>query len=298
MNQGCVFHIQRYSTDDGGGIRTCVFLKGCPLRCGWCHNAEGLAFSPQLAHYPQSCIGCGRCAAVCPRGAVSAGDGVAVVDRSRCVACGACAEACPTGALVTVGRIMTVEEVLATVRRDRIFYGTHGGLTITGGEPMAQAAFTVALAEAAKAEGISVAVETSGFGQAQDFLALLPSCDLFLFDCKASSARHRALTGVSDRVIVENLRAICEGGASVILRCPVVVGGNLDGEFLGKIATLAREYPQIQAVQLMPYHTIGTEKSVTLGGAPQMRFEAPDRETLTRIAEQIERESGTRTFFV
>ena len=295
--QGLVFNVQRFSTDDGGGIRTCVFLKGCPLRCLWCHNAEGLSFAPELAVYPQNCIECGACTAVCPQGALSLKSGKIEITRARCLVCGRCAEACPTGTLVTVGKKMTVDEVMEIVRRDRIFYGKNGGMTITGGEPMGQAAFTIALAKAAKEEGISVAVESSGYGRTEDFEALLPFCDLFLFDCKASSEQHMALTGVKDDLILKNLDTICKGGASVVLRCPVVVGANMGDAFTEKIVSLAKKHPTIRHIQLMPYHKTGAHKSATLGKEHQSVFNTPDEQALSALAQKIENESKKETFF-
>lgn len=297
METGCVFSLQRFSTDDGGGIRTCVFLKGCPLRCLWCHNAEGISPSPELAVHESACIGCGTCAAVCPTGAVTVENGRVRLDRKKCAVCGTCAAACPTDALKQMGKQMTVEEVLETVRRDRPFYGKTGGMTITGGEPMAQAAFAIALAKAARAEGISVAMETSGFGKTEDFKALLPFCDLFLFDCKASSERHSALTGATDELILKNLDVLCQSGASVVLRCPLVIGANADDSFTEKIVFLSQKYPSIHRVQLMPYHKTGASKAVTLGKKCQPIFDTPDESTLSALAQRITRESGKEAFF-
>ena len=295
--QGCVFHIQRFSTDDGEGIRTVVFLKGCPLRCVWCHNAEGIGFSPEIALYPASCIGCGGCVSVCPNGASSLREGKALVDREKCVSCGLCADACPSEALASVGKAISVEAVMDAVLRDRIFFGEKGGLTVSGGEPMAQPAFTIALAKAAKREGISVAVETSGYGKKADFEALLPYCDAFLFDCKASGEDHVRLVGKEDRVILENLDFLCRSGASVTLRCPIVAGANLTDAFIEKIAALSKKYAAIRAVQLMPYHKTGVEKSLVLGREPQAVFSSPDAKTLSRLAERIKRESGKNAFY-
>ena len=295
--EGCVFHIQRFSTDDGRGIRTTVFLKGCPLRCVWCHNAEGLCFDAEIAFYKESCIGCGACTATCKSGAIAL-KGNAVIDREACISCGHCADACPTGALCLIGKKMQVDAVMAAVRRDRIFYKKSGGLTISGGEPMAQAGFTIALAKAAKAEGISVAVETSGFGKKEDFAALLPFCDAFLFDCKASGTAHARLTGVDDGLILENLDFLCRNGASITLRCPIVEGANLTESFIEKIISLARKYVAIGSVQLMPYHKTGIGKSVSLGRTAQAVFATPSEEVLRSVAERVERESGKRTFYV
>lgn len=294
---GCVFNIQRFSTDDGGGIRTCVFLKGCPLRCVWCHNAEGLSFAPELAFYQDECLGCGLCVKACPNRSVTLQNERAEIDRSACIACGACADACPSGALVTVGKTMIVDEVMKTVKCDAIFYGKNGGMTITGGEPMAQAEFTLALAKAAKEAGISVAVETSGYGRTEDFRSLIPYCDLFLFDCKASKERHRELIGVEDTLILRNLDTVCRGGASVILRCPIVPGANWDEAFEEKIVSLALAYPRIRAVQLMPYHAIGAEKSICLGGVRQATFSLLCESDLAGLASKIEQKTNKPAFW-
>ena len=297
MKTGCVFNIQRFSTDDGGGIRTCVFLKGCPLRCAWCHNAEGLSFAPELAFYQNNCIGCGSCVTACSYGALSVQGKSVSIDRKNCVSCGKCADVCPSGALVKIGKYMTVDEVTNVVRRDSVFYGKTGGMTITGGEPLAQAEFTIALAKAAKEEGISVVTETSGFGKAEDLLALVPFCDLFLFDCKASSADHKALIGVADDLILNNLAALCKAQATVILRCPIVPNVNLSEEIVQKIISLARNNAAIKEIQLMPYHATGLEKSFVVGKSPQKRYETPSEELLTDLAKKIEDESGKHCFF-
>lgn len=256
---GMVFNIQRYCVDDGDGIRTTVFFKGCPLRCKWCHNMESLSFAKQEEF-----------------------------DESLCIRCGKCKEGCPTEARRTIGEEMTAEQVMEIVRRDRPFYGEQGGLTVSGGEPMAQFDFAYALAQLAKAEGISFMMETCGFAKTEDFIKIAPLCDCFLYDCKASSARHRELTGVEDDLILKNLDTLYQLGARIVLRCPIVPEGNLDADFIEKIATLQRTYPKMQ-VQLMPYHRIGVGKAARLGLPAQQEYPVPSAEQMAQIREQIEK---------
>lgn len=281
-----VFNIQRYSVDDGSGIRTCVFLKGCPLRCAWCHNPESQSFAVEISYNPRLCIACGACVKACPADAHEVRNGH-VFRRENCVRCGRCVQECPTGALEPVGTWMSVEEVMGKVLRDRVFYGENGGLTITGGEPMAHPEFTLALASAAREAGISVAVETSGFGRKEDFLALAPLCSQFLFDCKAAGEDHRRLTGVEEEGILENLAALDGVNAHIVLRCPVVKGGNLSEAFADKIARLANTCPSVRAVELLPYHATGLGKAGSLGLTPQQRFERPSEDEMNALAARL-----------
>lgn len=254
-----VFNIQRYCIDDGDGIRTCVFFKGCPLRCKWCHNIESIAFSPQEEFDPALCIHCGKCK-----------------------------EGCPTGAREILGKEMTVEEIMQVVRRDKPFYGKTGGLTVTGGEPMAQFDLVYGLALQCKEEGIGFMMETCGHGKTEDFIRIAPLCDCFLYDCKASSARHKELTGVEDTLILKNLDVLYHLGARIVLRCPIVPGGNLDADYIQKIANLRRAYPKTE-LQLMPYHKTGLPKAKRLGLAPQEEFSVPSDALLAQIRAKIEK---------
>ncbi|MBR6793425.1 MAG: glycyl-radical enzyme activating protein [Clostridia bacterium] len=257
-----IFNIQRYCIDDGDGIRTCVFFKGCPLRCKWCHNIESVAFAPQEEF-----------------------------DEKLCIRCGKCKEGCPTGARQIVGKEMTPKEIMEIVRRDRSFYGKNGGLTVSGGEPMAQFNSVYALAQLAKAEGISFMMETCGYAKTEDFVKIAPLCDCFLYDCKASAARHKELTGVDDVLILKNLDVLYRLGSRIVLRCPIVPGGNLDDEFIEKIASLRRKYPKMQ-VQLMPYHRTGIEKAKRLGLPSQEEYTPPDKDLLAQIWKRIERQNA------
>lgn len=288
---GRVFNIQRYSVDDGCGIRTCVFLKGCPLACLWCHNIESQRFGPEIAFYTEKCIACGECMKVCERAchSLQAEHGLQqhCFNRTDCTVCGKCASVCPTEALEFTGKIMTVTEVMKTVRRDKPFYGKTGGMTVTGGEPMAQPDFTLALLQAAKSEGIGTSVETSGFGKDEDYLSILPYCDEILFDCKASSEDHSILTGVPDTQILHILELLYVNKAKIRLRCPIVSGANLTESYIEKVIQLATKYPAITAIELLPYHSAGIVKADRLGIHRQQRFETPNEDTLRSIKEKL-----------
>ena len=283
---GRIFNIQRFSLDDGDGIRTLVFLKGCPLRCKWCHNAESWLSSKEIIYSSSSCMSCGMCRSVCER---LCHDFTYNHDflREKCVMCGNCAEICPTGALKIVGEDMTSTECLMRILRDRDYFGVDGGVTLSGGEPMMQAEFCIELAKLAKNEGIKVAIETSGFCDTAKLIEIKPYVDQFLFDCKAASTDHKLLTGVDDDLIIKNLAVLCENGATVELRCPIVPEANLCGEFVEKIAVLANSYQCISSVTLLPYHKTGLEKSSMLGKASQCSFAVPEKDALESIKEYL-----------
>jgi len=272
--EGQIFDIQRFSVHDGPGIRTTVFLKGCPLRCWWCHNPEGMISSSVISFLPERCIGCGECVCSCPQHAHSlepqALDGSSVThvyDRERCQVCGRCAQGCDARALELVGRRMTVEEVMKEVRQDRPFYATSGGgLTISGGEPLAQSDFTVALLSAAREEGLHRCLETSGFARWEQFKVVLPLVDLFLFDCKETDPqRHSEYTGQSNETILKNLRALHDSGAKIQLQCPIVPGVNDREDHFAGIAKLVRSLPGLAGVRLLPCHPLGKGKAGQFG---------------------------------
>ncbi|MDD3907064.1 MAG: glycyl-radical enzyme activating protein [Anaerovoracaceae bacterium] len=286
--KGKIFNIQRFSVDDGDGIRTCVFLKGCPLRCVWCHNPESRSFSAETAFYPQKCILCGACVSGCRNGCHEISCGKHVFRRENCTNCGTCSKICPARAIETAGRDAEVQDVLSVVLRDAPFYGSRGGVTITGGEPLAQPEFTIALAMAAKEAGITTAVETSGFGRKEDFQNLMNCCDMFLFDCKASSEDHMRLTGVKDDTILENLDLLCSSAACVTLRCPIVPGANLTEAYVEKLIQLGQKYPNLCAVELLPYHATGISKVNRFGMQKPSAFAAPTAEQLNRLKKTLE----------
>jgi pyruvate formate lyase activating enzyme len=258
--KGRVFDIQRYSLHDGPGIRTTVFLKGCPARCLWCHNPESQSFDPEVLVFERRCAHCGTCVTVCPEGAPSPGSGL-------CAACGACVEACPAGARELAGREMTVDEVLAEVRKDRVFYEeSGGGVTLSGGEPLSQIAFVVALLEALRREGLGTAVDTCGFAPRESLLRLVPLVDVFLFDVKlVDDERHRALTGLPSGPILENLKALATAHGDVRVRIPVVPGYTDGVADLGVTAAFLAELPGVRRIDLLPFHRTGAAKARRLG---------------------------------
>ena len=287
---GRVFDVQRYSLHDGPGIRTTVFLKGCPLACRWCHNPESQSFAPEVLVTAERCLSCGTCATACEHGAPPPGD-------ARCTACGACVEACPAGARRLAGRETTVAEVMREVLRDRVFYDdSGGGVTFSGGEPLAQPAFLAALLDASRAAGIHTAVDTCGFAPRGRLMALAPRVDLFLFDVKiVDDARHRALTGVPSAPILANLRALAAAGAAVWIRVPVVPGLNDAEDDLAAAAAVVAALPGAHRVSLLPYHRTGAAKARRLGRArPDIGAEPPPRARLEELA-AIFRERGLVT---
>ena len=271
--QGRIFDVQRFSIHDGPGIRTTVFLKGCPLRCIWCHNPEGAAPGPMLSFLPELCIGCGYCFQICPREAHTIEDDVHELDRAVCEVCGACAEECYAQALELIGRDVTVEEVMGEVLRDRPFYETSGGgITLSGGDPTFQMDFTEALLRVAREEGLNTCVETSGFTNCANLPRIEELVDLFLYDIKETDPqRHQDCTGVSNELILANLRALHARGARILLRCPIIPGYNDRADHFEALATLAVELPDLVGLEVMPYHALGESKALRLGLDPEGR---------------------------
>jgi len=261
-----IFDIEKFAVHDGPGIRTVVFMKGCPLHCLWCHNPESQSFKPELLFYSGKCTRCGNCAAACPQACHTVSEAGHVFGRGKCVGCGRCAESCPADALKLCGRQMSVDEVMAEVLKDQVFYrNSGGGITLSGGEPLAHFAFASALLKAAKAAGIHTAVETSGFAPWERILELLELVDLWLWDVKASPEKHEKLTGVPWEPILANLEKLAGSGAAIMLRCPLVPGINDEDAQLIRIAELADRLGCVQRIDLEPYHPLGEGKNLALG---------------------------------
>jgi pyruvate formate lyase activating enzyme len=288
MQRGVVFDIQRYSTRDGPGIRTTVFLKGCPASCPWCHNPESWSPGPEVMVLERRCLSCGTCLEVCPHGALTSAGARPDISDSPCTLCGTCLEACPPDARHLAGREMTVAELMAEVLRDRLFYEeSGGGVTFSGGEPLQQHAFLAEALAACRAEGLHTAVDTSGYAPQAQLLALAPLVDLFLYDLKLMDAgRHRALVGVPNAPILDNLRALGAVHGEICVRIPVIPGLNDDEADLEAAAAFAAGVPGVQAVELLPYHRAGAQKFERLGREYRLADVAgPSPERVEALAE-------------
>lgn len=283
-NNLLVTEIQRFCMHDGPGLRTVVFLKGCPLRCKWCHNPETQSAGREILFAAQKCIFCGACAAACERSAQKISPKREFV-RALCVKCGKCTAACPTGALAAAGREMSVEEILCQVKRDLPFYGEDGGLTVSGGEPTAQPDGLEQLLRAAKAEGISTCLETCGAFSPALLPAILPCTDLFLFDIKDTDAQQlKENTGAVYSHILDNLFRIDQAGKKTVLRCILIPEVNLNDAHLRALAQLYDQLKNVQYIELLPYHPYGTSKSEQIGADEPTVYQTPEREQILQFA--------------
>lgn len=242
---GTIFDIQRFSVHDGPGIRTTVFMKGCPLRCRWCHNPEGLLMLPQLQFFEEKCIGCGLCG-----------------ERNKL----SDADNCPSEALKLCGRTVTEEEILNEVLKDRIFYADNGGVTFSGGECLLQADFVAAVLKPAKDAGLHTAIDTCGYVEWESIEKTIDVCDLYLYDVKCvDPAKHKEYTGVDNSLIIDNLKRLSLVGKEIWVRIPVIPNFNNDEREMTEMSKLLSSIPSLKQVTLMPYHTLGASKYKTLG---------------------------------
>ncbi|MDR0466793.1 MAG: glycyl-radical enzyme activating protein [Deltaproteobacteria bacterium] len=266
MRQGVIYNIQRMSTEDGPGLRTTVFLKGCPLRCLWCGNPESQLFTPQLMVFENLCTGCGLCAETCPSGAAVSRNGQTFNrDMDRCTNCGACAPECPARARVMSGSLMSVAEVMDVVRKDSLFYhNSNGGVTFGGGEPASGGEFFLDLLRAARDEGLHVCVDTCGFCPEERFKEIIPLADMFLFDCKHMDPdEHARLTGKDNALILANLRAAFGSRSEVRVRMPLIPGMNDSEANIAALAAFLKDHGR-QDLDVLPCHAFGRNKYAAL----------------------------------
>ena len=266
MKEGTVFNIQKFSVNDGPGIRTTVFLKGCPLDCIWCHNPESKSSKPEIMYDTNKCIGCGACVNLCSENCHIITENKHIFQRANCTSCGKCAEGCMVEALEKAGNVKTVAEVIDEVLKDKAFYeNSGGGMTISGGEPMFQFEFTYELLKEAKKQGIHTCIETCGFSKEENYRKIADLVDIFLFDYKETNGvKHKEFTGVDNTLILSNLKMLDSIGAKIILRCPVIPTLNDNVEHFNGIAETANSLKNILEVNIEPYHPLGSGKAQML----------------------------------
>jgi len=253
-----VFDIKKYAIHEGPGIRTAVFLKGCPLRCLWCCNPESQDRDLEVFFNQKNCIRCVRCFEVCPHSAIDQHGGI---DRKRCEKCGKCVNVCYTGAKKIIGKIMTVEDVMKEVLKDRIFFGDLGGVTLSGGEPLFQKSFALEILKRSKNIGMNTTLDTCGYAHYSEIRTILEYVDLLLYDMKTIDARnHKLLTGVSNKLILENLIKIDKENVPIWIRIPIVANYTDSVENIESILAFVRKLDSVRRICLLPYHNLGISK--------------------------------------
>ena len=291
--KGTVFNIARFAIHDGPGIRTVVFLKGCPLRCAWCSTPESHLLSPEMGYHADRCIRCGRCVEVCPPKAITLTEDHGVItDKKLCDGCGRCVEVCPVGARTMLGIEMTVEEVLTEVEKDALFYwNSGGGMTLSGGEPTMQPEFSGEILKTCQERGIHTAMETCGHVQWEVLDGLARHLDLVYVDVKhMSSVAHKTVTGKGNELIRENIEKIAaiHPDTELVIRVPVIPGCNDSAENIIKTARFVGQLKGVERIELLPYHRLGVSKySVLLREYDLRHVEAPQEDHLRNLEEHI-----------
>ncbi len=297
---GKLYDIQGFSVQDGPGIRTTAFLKGCPLRCPWCHSPESQEYYPQLSWINMRCVGVeecdSRCIKACPQGAIELGETrldaktmtdlqMIHVNRDLCDNCGKCAEVCHPDALYICGKDYTVDELVERLLRDRKFFKMGGGVTISGGECLTQPEFTLEVLKRLKAEGINTAVDTTGFCKWETIEKVMPYTDLFLYDLKhMDNEKHRAVVGVPCDIIKENCKKIAEHGGKMQIRIPVIPMFNHDVENIRATAEFCKELGDaVTVIQLLPYHNLGVTKYLRISDKPVAEATPPSDSYMQKL---------------
>lgn len=294
LSLGTITNIQKFSLHDGPGIRTTIFFKGCPLRCFWCHNPETHSINHQIIYFEERCTGCGVCARRCPENAIEIKDNRSVRDNNKCNLCGKCADFCPNNAQEYIGKDVTSREIMKEIIKDEAFYEeSGGGVTFSGGEPLMYVDFLQDILKSCKIRGIHTAVDTSGYTSWESFEKIIDKVDLFLYDLKLiDNEKHKKYTGVSNKVILENLKKLSDSGANIYIRMPIIAGVNDDSHIDETIEFLSNL--NIIQVNLLPYHKMGMEKYKRLGMEYKLTGdEKPSDEKMKEIADKF-RKAGIK----
>ena len=290
IKKGLVFDVKKFAIDDGPGIRTTIFLKGCALRCRWCHNPEGQVSAPELMYRRTRCNGCAECIRICPEKVISQVAGKISINRKSCNLCGRCCQECPTEALTIIGKKVSLKELLKEIGKDLIFYDeSKGGVTVSGGEPLLQLDFLNAILEECKKRNIHTAVDTCGYARQQDMDRISEHVDLFLYDIKiVDEKKHRNYTGVSNKLILKNLQTLAKKGSNILVRFPIIPGINDDQDNVRRTAEFMVSCG-IRNINLLPYHRSGIEKYEGLGRIYELnrKLKVSDKK-LNLIKERLE----------
>lgn len=288
---GTIFNIQKFSIHDGPGIRTTVFMKGCPLRCRWCSNAESMNPEPEIGIIRENCNLCGKCADICPENAISINNNSIVFDRAKCTACGECVGICAPGALTVYGKTVTVEDIFNEVNKDRAFFeGSSGGVTASGGEPLQQADFVTALFKMCQEAGIGTCLDTSGCVPSEQLEKVLPFTDYVLYDIKLiDNEQHKNYTKMTNELILHNAKVVAESGAEILCRIPLIKGVNDSESNISETARFLKTLGKDIGIELLPYHRLGTAKYKTLDRAyPGEAFLTPSDEEIEAVRKIFE----------